>query len=135
MIAREASGTASARISSDVRSRSPAGGRAVNTNGGVNGEFHLFNPETIAKLQHSVRQGYYSTYKEYAELVNHQAENLCTCASLFRLNRPAHPVARSGASGFAYVRRFATGAMSFGSISGKPMRRLAIAMNRIGGPQ
>jgi glutamate synthase domain-containing protein 2/glutamate synthase domain-containing protein 1/glutamate synthase domain-containing protein 3 len=97
------------------------------------GEFHLFNPETIAKLQHSVRQGNFSTYKEYAELVNNQNHNLCTLRGLFRF-KAANPIpVREVEPAVSIVHRFATGAMSFGSISKEAHESLAIAMNRLGG--
>jgi glutamate synthase (NADPH) large chain len=98
-----------------------------------NGEFHLFNPETISKLQHSVRQGNYSTYKEYAELVNNQSRALCTLRSLFRFKTGQPIPLREVEPAVSIVRRFATGAMSYGSISREAHETLAIAMNRIGG--
>jgi glutamate synthase domain-containing protein 2/glutamate synthase domain-containing protein 3 len=97
------------------------------------GEFHLFNPESIARLQHAVRQGSYPTYREYATLINNQSRNLCTLRGLFKFRKgtpiPIEQVEPAG----EIVKRFTTGAMSFGSISKEAHENLAIAMNRIGG--
>ncbi len=98
-----------------------------------NGEYHLFNPETIAKLQQSVRQGNYSTYKEYAQIINHQNRNLCTLRGLFRFKSSSPIPLREVEPAVSIVRRFATGAMSYGSISKEAHESLAIAMNRLGG--
>ncbi|MBZ0251948.1 MAG: glutamate synthase subunit alpha, partial [Candidatus Methylomirabilis sp.] len=97
------------------------------------GEFHLFNPETIAKLQHSVRSGSYKQFKEYSRAVDEQSQSLCTLRALFEF-KPRDPVPLAEVEPAAeIVRRFATGAMSFGSISKEAHETLAIAMNRIGG--
>jgi glutamate synthase domain-containing protein 2/glutamate synthase domain-containing protein 1/glutamate synthase domain-containing protein 3 len=100
----------------------------------ANGEYHLFNPLTISKLQHSVRQDNYETYKEYAEAVNDQARHLCTLRGLmdFRFSRRPIPIEEVEPAS-EIVKRFTTGAMSFGSISREAHETLAIAMNRIGG--
>lgn len=98
------------------------------------GEFHLFNPQTIHLLQHSTRIGDYSVFKKYSKLVNDQSEKACTLRSLFEFNplRPSIPVDEVEPAENLY-KRFATGAMSFGSISWEAHTTLAIAMNRLGG--
>jgi glutamate synthase (NADPH/NADH) large chain len=99
-----------------------------------NGPAHLFNPETIFKLQHSTRSKSYEIFREYTKTVDDQAENLMTLRGLFKLRdgvRPAvaidevEPVS-------SIVKRFSTGAMSYGSISPEAHETLAIAMNRLG---
>jgi len=98
------------------------------------GEYHLFNPHTVAKLQHSVRAGDYEMYKKYAQLVNEQSRHLCTLRSMlkFKKGRRQIPVAEVEPAS-EIVKRFKTGAMSYGSISAEAHENLAIAMNRIGG--
>jgi len=98
------------------------------------GEYHLFNPETIHLLQKAARTGSYAIYKEYARKVNDQSENLSTLRGLmrFRSNRKPVPIDEVEAIE-SITRRFKTGAMSFGSISQEAHETLAIAMNRIGG--
>ncbi len=97
------------------------------------GEYHLVNPLTISKLQQAVRQEKHSSYKEYAELINNQSRQLCTLRSLmeFRSARKTLPIGEVEPAG-EIVKRFATGAMSFGSISKEAHETLARAMNRIG---
>ncbi len=97
------------------------------------GEFHLFNPQTIHLLQHSTKTNDYHTFKKYSKLVNDQDEKACTLRSLFRFkyNRPAISIDEVEPAENIF-RRFATGAMSFGSISWEAHTTLAIAMNRIG---
>jgi glutamate synthase (NADPH/NADH) large chain len=96
------------------------------------GEYHLLNPFTISKLQHSVRQEDYKTFKEYTELINDQSRQLCTLRGLLRF-RKARPIPIEDVEpAKEIVKRFATGAMSFGSISKEAHETLAIAMNRIG---
>ncbi len=97
------------------------------------GEYHLFNPESIHRLQKSVRTGSYETYKSYAALVNDQATQLATLRGLLEFKcgdaiplEEVEPVE-------SIVKRFKTGAMSYGSISKEAHETLAIAMNRIGG--
>jgi glutamate synthase (NADPH/NADH) large chain len=99
------------------------------------GEFHLFNPQTIAKLQHSVRSGDYGIFKKYAKLVDEQERNLCTLRSLLDFDAEGvTPVPLDQVEpAREIVKRFKTGAMSFGSISKEAHENLAIAMNRIGG--
>jgi glutamate synthase (NADPH/NADH) large chain len=98
------------------------------------GEFHLFNPQTIHLLQHSTRANDYTLFKKYSRLVNEQSEKACTLRSLFefRKTRPSIPLEEVEAAEDIY-KRFATGAMSFGSISWEAHTTLAIAMNRLGG--
>jgi glutamate synthase domain-containing protein 2/glutamate synthase domain-containing protein 3 len=100
----------------------------------ANGEYHLFNPLTISKLQHSVRSDNYETYKEFAAAVNDQSRHLCTLRGLmnFRFSRRPVPLEEVEPAS-EIVKRFTTGAMSFGSISKEAHETLAIAMNRIGG--
>ncbi len=98
------------------------------------GEFHLFNPQTIHKLQTACRLGSEKIYREYAELVNNQAKNLCTLRGLLEFNLAEKPVPIDEVESVeSIVKRFKTGAMSYGSISQEAHETLAIAMNRIGG--
>ncbi len=94
---------------------------------------HLFNPETVFKLQHSTRTRRYDLFREYTELVDNQSEQLMTLRGLFSLKKSAHPVPLSEVESVAsLVKRFSTGAMSYGSISPEAHETLAIAMNQIG---
>ena len=97
------------------------------------GEFHLFNPESVANLQHAVRQGSYQTYRQYAKLINDQSKNLCTLRGLFKFKKGSSISLEDVEPAKDIVKRFTTGAMSFGSISKEAHENLAIAMNRIGG--
>lgn len=98
------------------------------------GEYHLFNPETIHKLQAAVRNNNFNVFKEYSKLVNEQAESLCTLRSLMDIKFPNKPVPIEEVEPVeAIVKRFKTGAMSYGSISKEAHETLAIAMNRLGG--
>ncbi len=100
----------------------------------VNGEYHLFNPQTVSKLQHAVRQDSFATFREYSSLIDNQNRQLCTLRGLMKLRASAHPVPLEEVEPASeIVKRFATGAMSFGSISKEAHETLAIAMNRIGG--
>ena len=100
----------------------------------VRGEDHIWTPETITKLQHATRAKDAKTYAEYARLINEQNENLLTLRGLMDFNFDAEPVPLEEVEpAKAIVKRFATGAMSFGSISYEAHTTLAIAMNRIGG--
>ena len=100
----------------------------------IRGEYHLFNPLTVSKLQHAVRQESYATFKEYTELVNDQSKQLCTLRGLMTLKNAAKPIPIEEVEPASeIVKRFATGAMSYGSISKEAHETLAIAMNRIGG--
>ncbi len=98
------------------------------------GEYHLFNPETVFKLQHATRTQRYDVFKEYTSLVDSQAERLATLRGLFkfRSNRESIPIDEVEPIS-EIVKRFATGAMSYGSISAEAHETLAIAMNRLGG--
>ena len=97
------------------------------------GEYHLFNPESIHRLQKSVRTGSYATYKSYAALINDQSQQLCTLRGLLDL-KPSEAVPLDEVESVeSLVKRFKTGAMSYGSISQEAHETLAIAMNRIGG--
>ena len=87
------------------------------------GEYHLFNPETVFKLQHSTRTKRYDMFKEYTRAVDEQSQRLATLRGLFELQGSECPRAdRGGRAGREIVRRFSTGAMSYGSISPKPTR-------------
>ncbi len=100
----------------------------------VRGEEHMWTPDSIAKLQHATRAGSYATYKEYAALINDQTERMLTLRGLFEFRFAPEPVPLDEVEPAAeIVRRFATGAMSLGSISTEAHTTLAIAMNRIGG--
>ncbi|HZB29539.1 MAG TPA: glutamate synthase large subunit [Streptosporangiaceae bacterium] len=99
------------------------------------GEPHLFNPETVFKLQHATRTRRYEIFKEYTSLVDSQAEELMTLRGLFELRegvRAPVPIEEVEPA-TEIVKRFATGAMSYGSISAEAHETLAIAMNRLGG--
>ncbi|MFB9833852.1 glutamate synthase large subunit [Actinoallomurus acaciae] len=99
------------------------------------GEHHLFNPETVFKLQHSTRTRRYELFKDYTRLVDDQATRLMTLRGLFELregDRPAVPIEEVEPAE-SILKRFSTGAMSYGSISAEAHENLAIAMNRIGG--
>ncbi len=99
------------------------------------GEYHLFNPDTVFKLQHATRAKRYDVYKEYTALVDDQSKRLATLRGLFTFRegvRPPVPIDEVEPVS-EIVKRFATGAMSYGSISKEAHENLAIAMNRIGG--
>ena len=99
------------------------------------GEFHLFNPETIFRLQHATREGRYDIFKQYTQAVDDAAEQLATLRGLFRFKfEDCEPIPIEEVEPASeIVKRFATGAMSYGSISAEAHETLAIAMNRIGG--
>ena len=100
----------------------------------VRGEFHLYNPQTIAKLQHAVRQESPQTFQEYTDLIDNQNRQLCTLRALLNFKSAAEPVPLDQVEpAKEIVKRFATGAMSFGSISKEAHETLARAMNQIGG--
>ena len=100
----------------------------------VNGEYHLLNPETISKLQHAVRQENFQTFQQYTDLIDNQSASFSTLRGLMRLKQSATPVPLEEVEpAREIVKRFTTGAMSFGSISKEAHETLAIAMNRIGG--
>jgi glutamate synthase (NADPH/NADH) large chain len=98
------------------------------------GEFHLFNPETIHKLQAACRTGSYATYQQYARLVNDQSKRVATLRGLMELKATRAPVRLDQVESVdSIVKRFKSGAMSYGSISKEAHETLAIAMNRLGG--
>ena len=100
----------------------------------VRGEEHMWTPDSIAKLQHAARANSHSTYQEYAKLINDQSRRLMTLRGLFEFKPAGPPVPLDEVEPAAeIVKRFATGAMSLGSISTEAHTTLAIAMNRIGG--
>jgi glutamate synthase (NADPH/NADH) large chain len=97
------------------------------------GEYHLFNPETVYKLQHASQSGQYEIYREYAELVNDQSQQRATLRGLFELKSADTPIPIDEVEPIeAILPRFSTGAMSYGSISAEAHETLAIAMNRLG---
>lgn len=96
-------------------------------------EKHMFNPLTVAKLQESVRTNKASTFKEFSDLVNNQSKNLMTIRGLFEFDQ-FDPIPLEEVEPWTeIVKRFKTGAMSYGSISKEAHENLAVAMNRIGG--
>ena len=98
------------------------------------GEYHLLNPMTISKLQHAVRDNNFKTFEEYTELIDNQSRSLCTLRSLMKIKTSEKQIPIAEVEPAAeIVKRFTTGAMSFGSISKEAHETLAIAMNRIGG--
>src|SRR6266545_4459732 len=98
------------------------------------GEYHLFNPETVFKLQHATQSGQYKIFKEYTRLVDDQSRNHATLRGLFDFKPAAAPVPIEEVEPVETIlKRFATGAMSYGSISQEAHETLAIAMNRLGG--
>ena len=98
------------------------------------GEHHLFNPETVFKLQHATRSGQYAVYRDYARLVNDQSRKRATLRGLFELAPAGDPVPIEEVEPVERIlARFSTGAMSYGSISQEAHETLAIAMNRLGG--
>ena len=113
---------------------------AVLDNGGQyqwrrDGEFHMWNPDTVAKLQHAVRVDSFKTFKEFTQLLNDEARNRCTLRGLLQFKkgqRPSIPLDQVEPAK-EIVKRFVTGAMSLGSISTEAHENLAIAMNHIGG--
>ncbi|MGZ8257705.1 MAG: glutamate synthase-related protein [Methylotenera sp.] len=100
----------------------------------VRGEEHTWTPDSIAKLQNATRTGKYDTYKEYAKLINDQTRRHMTLRGLFEIKSAGAAIPLDAVeSAKEIVKRFATGAMSLGSISTEAHATLAIAMNRIGG--
>ena len=100
----------------------------------ADGEYHLFSPQTIHKLQQAVRTNNYPVFKEYSGLVNEQLEQRATLRGLLGLKLAETPVPLDEVEPWTQiVKRFKTGAMSYGSISLEAHESLAIAMNRIGG--
>ena len=100
----------------------------------IRGEEHMWTPDAIAKLQHSTRSNKFETYKEYANIINDQSKRHMTLRGLFDIKPAGAPVPLEEVEpAKEIVKRFATGAMSLGSISTEAHSTLAIAMNRIGG--
>ncbi len=100
----------------------------------VEGEYHSINPLSISKLQHAVRESNPKTFKEYTDLIDEQNKTLCTLRGLLKIKLAEKPVPLGEVEpATEIVKRFMTGAMSFGSISKEAHETLAIAMNRIGG--
>ena len=98
------------------------------------GEYHMYNPDSIHKLQYSTRTNNYRIFKEYSEVMNVHSQKLCTLRGLMDLRFDAEAIPLSEVEPVeSIMKRFATGAMSFGSISKEAHETLAIAMNRIGG--
>jgi glutamate synthase (ferredoxin) len=99
----------------------------------VRGEYHRFNPGSISKLQHAVRDESYKTFQEYTDQVDNESRQHATLRGLMQIRTAAHPIPLDEVEPASeIVKRFATGAMSFGSISKEAHETLAIAMNRIG---
>ncbi len=126
------------RIHNDAFGNNPVMSNALDAGGEyawrVRGEEHMWTPDSIAKLQHATRTNQYETYKEYARLINDQSKRHMTLRGLFDIKPVGAPVPLDEVeSAKDIVRRFATGAMSLGSISTEAHTTLAIAMNRIGG--
>lgn len=98
------------------------------------GEYHLFNPETVFKLQHATRSGQYNIFKQYTELVNTQNTNLATLRGLLTVKNSSQAIPLDEVEPIENIlHRFSTGAMSYGSISKEAHETLAMAMNNIGG--
>src|SRR5262249_13509477 len=98
------------------------------------GEYHLFNPETVHKLQYACRTGDFKVFKQYSQLVNDQSKRLCTLRGLMEFKSTRLPIPIEEVEPVQVImKRFKSGAMSYGSISKEAHETLAIAMNRIGG--
>ncbi len=134
------------QIAEDVRARHehayadrPTNGKTLDVGGAYQyrreGEYHLFNPETVHKLQYAVRTGSFKMFKDYTKLVDDQSQRLATLRGLmeFKLEGCAPVPIEEVESVEEIMKRFKTGAMSYGSISLEAHESLAIAMNRIGG--
>ncbi len=126
------------RMHNDAFGNNPVLANALDAGGEyafrVRGEDHMWTPDSIAKLQNATRTGKYETYKEYAKLINDQSRRHLTLRGLFEVKPAGAPVPLEEVeSAKEIVKRFATGAMSLGSISTEAHTVLAIAMNRIGG--
>ncbi len=100
----------------------------------MSGEFHSINPDSVSKLQHAVRQNNFATFEEYSKTIDQQTQQMCTLRGLMEFKYASEPLPIEEVEPVTeIVKRFATGAMSFGSISQEAHETLAIAMNRIGG--
>ncbi|MGF1453246.1 MAG: glutamate synthase large subunit [Opitutales bacterium] len=98
------------------------------------GEYHLFNPQTIHLLQKATRTGSYETFKQYSGMIDNQAANLATLRGMMGFRKKRHPVPLEEVEPVeSIMKRFKSGAMSYGSISSEAHETLAIAMNRING--
>ncbi|HEX6030636.1 MAG TPA: glutamate synthase large subunit, partial [Tepidiformaceae bacterium] len=98
------------------------------------GEYHLFNPDTVFRLQHATRTGQFDIFRQYTKLVDDQAEHMATLRGLFEIKSDRQPIpVEEVEPAESLFKRFATGAMSYGSISAEAHETLAIAMNRLGG--
>ena len=98
------------------------------------GEYHLFNPDTVFKLQHATRSGQFGIFREYTKLVDDQSRRIATLRGLLEFKTATQPIPIDEIEPVkSIVKRFATGAMSYGSISQEAHETLAIAMNRLGG--
>ena len=97
------------------------------------GEFHLWNPESIAALQDSVRNNDFEAFKKFGTMINNQEKNLCTLRGLLKFKEPEPVPLEEVEPASEIVKRFVTGAMSFGSISKEAHEAMATAMNRLGG--
>ncbi|HSV16269.1 MAG TPA: glutamate synthase large subunit, partial [Tepidisphaeraceae bacterium] len=98
------------------------------------GEYHMWNPDTVAKLQQAVRITGYPTFKEYSKLIDDESKHRCTIRGLLNFKKSGTPIPLEEVEpAKEIVKRFVTGAMSFGSISKEAHENLAIAMNAIGG--
>tara|TARA_B100000029_G_scaffold492455_1_gene553771 strand:- start:1426 stop:5988 length:4563 start_codon:yes stop_codon:yes gene_type:complete len=98
------------------------------------GEFHLFNPDTVFKLQHATKSNREDIFREYTKMVDEQSTNMSTLRGLFELKTNVTPIPLDEVESAEEIyKRFKTGAMSYGSISAEAHETLAIAMNRIGG--
>jgi glutamate synthase (ferredoxin) len=98
------------------------------------GEYHLYNPETIAKLQAACRENDYAVFKEFADSIDKQSQTMCTLRGLLDFNMSNPPIPLEEVEPVeSIMKRFKTGAMSYGSLSREAHEALAIAMNRIGG--
>jgi glutamate synthase (ferredoxin) len=132
-------------IADEVRSRHrrafperPLNGHTLDAGGHYqwrkDGEYHLFNPETVHKLQYACRTGSFDVFKEYSKQVNDQSKRLCTLRGLFGLRFADQPIPIDDVEPVEVImKRFKSGAMSYGSISQEAHETLAVAMNRIGG--
>src|SRR5262249_35546595 len=98
------------------------------------GEYHMWNPDTIQLLQHAVQQESYATYQEFSRAAADASQKLCTLRGLLEVRKAKKPIPLELVEpAKEIVKRFCTGAMSFGSISKEAHETLAIALNRIGG--
>ncbi len=132
-------------IATESLARHRAGYPPIDVNGNVlanggqyqwrrDGEFHMWNPETVAKLQQAVRITGLPTFKEYSKLVNDEAKHRCTIRGLLNYQKSATPIPIEQVEPAKdIVKRFVTGAMSLGSISQEAHENMARAMNQIGG--